>query len=361
MWSSEKIYIDSDIFFQDLLKAIECSTQLIELEMYIFKLDSLGHKVLTALSNAAKRDVEVKLLLDGVGCSDWNFQIAEGWRVQGIQIKFFHELPWQKKSQQIIGLLKLHKLIKGLFKLNHRNHRKICIIDDKYLFLGSSNISTNHLKSKMGKSAWRDTSLMLEGDELKSHSEAFKQSWEFSRKYYGPWWRSTRRQKQDRFSSVLQQINSAKNKIWITNPYFIPDIKLIHSLRKASKRGVEVKILLPDHSDVPCMKWAMRTLYGIFLRYEIEIYEYRPSVLHAKILIIDDWISVGSSNLDHRSIFYNLEADAILTLPSSILEIKNQFLLDLQESNPIKLVVWKKNNIFSYFKMKFTLFLRKWL
>jgi cardiolipin synthase len=270
-------------------------------------------------------------------------------------------LPWQKKTQQIIGLLKLHKLIKGLFKLNHRNHRKVCIIDNKYLFLGSCNISANHLKSAMGKLAWRDTSLMLEGIEIITHSHAFKQSWEFSRKYYGFWWRNISRQKHDNFASILQHINYAQEKIWITNPYFIPDIKLTRALCKASKRGVEVKILLPDRSDVLCMKWAMRTLYGIFLKHKIEIYEYRPSVLHAKILIIDDWTSVGSSNLDHRSIFYNLEADAILSHPASILEVKNQFSIDLQESNQVSFIVWKKNNILSYLKMKLTLFLRKWL
>lgn len=358
MMSDEIIFNNGDDYFNELLSAIRNAKKSIQFETYIFDQDAIGFKILDELANAAKRGVHIQLLLDGVGSSSWTFNDAMKWRTKGIELKFFHALPWQRNRSLFLHSLSFKKMTLGFFKLKHRNHRKTCIIDEQITFIGSMNVSVRHLPSIFGNQAWRDTAAKIIGKDVQRYTNSFCEAWNFSQHHYGQRWFKVSQQKKKAHKKLIQGIRSAKKRVWITNPYFIPDFKLIRSLCSVARRGVDVKILLPHRVDIIGIKFAMEGFYTLLLAFRIEIYEYAPAMLHAKILIIDEWVSMGSSNLDPRSLVYNLEIDAILTHPDSVATIENQFVQDLQQSQRIQFTNWNKRSLFNRWLEKFFLYFR---
>lgn len=340
----EKVYINSDDFFSDLQIAIQKAQTSIYIETYIFDLDRLGRHILDLLIEAAQRNVRVYLMIDGIGSSHWSYKEAQFYRNQGLQIKFFHPLLWQRKSFSFISFLSFKKIWLSLSKLNHRNHRKIAIFDQSRLFICSMNISSRHLHQDSGHKAWRDTGVYIEGAQALVFQNNFWQTWINANKIIGRQWFYEKKQKKKSYNEILHLLKSAKKQIWITNPYFVPHYKLLKVLLKAARSGVDVRILIPQKSDILGLKFVMEGFYSQFLKNGCLLYEYQPAILHAKVLIIDDWVSVGSSNLDNRSLFYNLEADIVLKNQNNIEIAKQQFLKDLIVSKQIHAAIWKKRN-----------------
>lgn len=354
----ENVYIDGDEYFAQMHKAMREAEKSIYLETYIFDQDQLGYTTLAALSAAALKGVEVQILIDGVGSSHWTFNDAEIYRRQGIQLKFFHPLAWQRRPSNILKSLTLQRILTGFSKINHRNHRKVCVIDEKLLFICSMNISDRHLKSVTHELAWRDTGVILSDDAVKPYLESCREAWYYPQHFFGRRWALVRRRKKKSHKDILRLISFSSKQVWITNPYFVPDFRLMKALVKAARSGVEVKILVPMHSDIIGLKFAMQGFYGPLLKEGCQIYEYRPSILHAKILIVDDWASVGSTNLDYRSIFYNLEADTALRKPENVQQLKQQFMEDLTKSNQITLDVWNNRPWYRRVLQRFFLIFR---
>ena len=350
-----------DDYLIELKKSIDSAKNSIHLETYIFDQDETGLELLNLLGEAAARGVRTQLLIDGVGSSAWTFADAVLWREKGIELKFFHALPWQKHFSTVWKLFSLKKIVTGFAKLNRRNHRKICIIDDTTIFISSMNVSDRHLASRVGSAAWRDISVKLTGEVTHNYLAAAKEAWNFSQNHHGRRWSKISKTKKMEYNDLLKKINSAKNEIWITNPYFVPDLRLTRALCKAAWSGVRVRLLLPNRSDIFGLKFAMESYYNALLTYGAEIYEFKTAILHAKILIIDDWVSLGSFNLDFRSIFYNLETSAILTRAENVVQVQAQFLNDIQISEKIDLTVWKNRSWVHRTLEKFFLLFRGWL
>ncbi len=348
----EQIFTNGNQFFDSLSEAIASAQTSIQFEMYIFETGNLGTKILELLVKAHDRGVQTQLLLDGVGCSEWTFREAERWRKRGIDLRFFHPLPWQNHPRKIWESLSIKKITIGLSKLTHRNHRKICIIDRKILFIGGMNISDHHL-------SWRDTSARVKGMNLSSYLESFEKIWNFSQSFYGLRWLAISKAKKRAYDRLLTRIRTAKKIVWITNPYFVPDFKLIRVLCRAARSGVDVKLLLPARSDIFGLKFAIQGLYTLLLTFEVKIFEYTPSTLHAKTIVIDDWVSVGSSNLDHRSMIDNLESDTSISLPQTKEVVKKQFQEDINLSSTVELNRWKNRSFYYRFLERFFLLFRK--
>ena len=357
----EITFTNGDDYFQAVKDAISSAKNFIHIESYIFDQDSLGLDILELLVKAKERGVRVQLLLDGVGSSAWSFADAQRWRGLGVELKFFHALPWQRRPSTVWKLLTLKRIALGFFKLNRRNHRKICIIDNNTIFVSSMNISERHLPSVRGNQALKDVSVMIRGGNLESFLTMARDAWNFSQEHYGYRWRKISRQKKAEHSELIRNIRQAKSKIWITNPYFIPDLHLTRQLCAAAWRGVDVKILLPGFSDVIGAKFAMESYYNALLTFGIKVYEYKPTLLHAKVLIIDNWVSMGSYNLDYRSIFYNLETNATLVLQSNIEKAQDQFIMDIQSSRKIELAEWTQRSWMHRLLEKFFLSFQGWL
>ena len=357
MNNHEMIYHDGDRYFSDLFENLLAAKKSIYIEIYIFELDDIGNKILDLLQKISQKGIEVKILLDGFGSSQWNFETAELWRKKNIQIRFFHPLAWQKSSNAFWNSLTIRKIYRGFSKFQLRNHRKICIIDEKTLFTGSHNFSKVHSVKCHGEKAWRDTSLKLTNIDLSFDLSDFHRYWEFSNNYFKMKWNEIRFQKKHQHMKLLDKIALAKNRVWITNPYFVPDLKFISSIRKAGKAGVSVKILLPHYIGIYFFKYAVESIYSLLLACRVEIFEYMPTMLHAKILIIDNWISVGSSNLDYRSIFYNLEKSVVINDEDNKKSIEIQFFNDLKFAEKIDPVIWKNRSwITRLFEKIFILF-----
>lgn len=355
--NEEQIFFTGSDYFAMLISDIDHAQKSIELETYIFELDTLGKKIVSALTNAARRGVIVRLLVDGAGTPQWNSSAVKKLEQTGTQTRVFHPFPWRlwQWSRSRIKAPFLLKLIYFFLKINSRNHRKVCIIDKKISYIGSCNISKQHLSKNQNGGGWRDTGIRLEYINLKDLSLAFEAAWthlpiqERIRHFFAyirtnpiirlnnTWYR-----RRILYKNLLQRIKNCKKRIWITNAYFIPDNLLLRRLKEAAQLGVDVRILLPQESDIAFMPWASRAFYARLLKSGVRIFEYEASMLHAKTLIIDNWMTIGSSNLNHRSLRHDLEVDINVRLPKSKELLEQQFLIDLQNSKEIFLKDWQK-------------------
>lgn len=234
-------------------------------------------------------------------------------------------------------------------RFNSRNHRKLVVLDENIVYVSSANICYCHLKKEEGGLNWRDTSVRLENVDTSNLQAAFSRAWNhvplrlkiqrvFRRQpipdkifLLNFTWYQRRRN----YRSLIHKIYQAKHTIWITSAYFVPDQRILTALHKAAKRKVDVRLLLTHVSDVPITTLVAATFYGSLFKNGVKIYEYMPSMLHAKSLIIDDWYSVGSTNLNSRSLFYDYEIDVSIQTEEAKTILRQQFLKDLEESRQI--------------------------
>ena len=344
----EKIFFTSDDYFYQLLADISAAKESIELESYIFDLDALGKKLIHALTNAARSGITVSVLVDGAGTPGWGGPFIKELEQVGAKTRIFHPFPWRlwQWSRSHVRMPSLLKAIYLLLKINSRNHRKVCIIDKKIAYIGSFNIS---------EKKWRDTGIRLSKIDLQPLLQAFEASWRglkiqerirYSFHYVrsnpitrinNTWYR-----RRILYKNLLKLIKKCTKKIWITNAYFVPDNFLLRRLIEAAKSKIDVRILLPQKSDIRFMPWASQTFYAQLLKAGVRVFEYLPSILHAKTLILDDWMSIGSSNLNYRSLLHDLEVDVNIRLPKSKKALEKQFLLDLKDAKEIYLPNWQK-------------------
>jgi cardiolipin synthase A/B len=339
----ETVFSDGSQYFTSLLSDLAAAVTSVDLETYIFNLDSVGLRVIDQLLAAGRRGVRVRLMLDGAGTSDWNSSATEQLRQANVQVRIFRPLPWNirqwgESPPHLSWLARFQRL---LAIMSRRNHRKICLIDGRLAWVGSFNISKDHLPKGEGGEGWRDTAVRLEGVNLDELQHAFDSAWfddtvKISRRVFSVGhFRLNHIRRRRLRRDLLNHISRCQSRIWITNAYFMPDASFLRYLKKAARQGIDVRILLPGTSDIFFMPWASAVYYQNLLKSGVRIFEYTQSILHAKIMIIDDWITVGSSNLDYRSLFQNLEADVVLNLPSSKDTIRKQFLDDLSRSQEI--------------------------
>lgn len=372
----EAIFVDGSEFFGSLLKDINTAQHSIDMETYIFKGDKLGDQIAEALIAAAKRQVKIRLLVDGAGSPVWGGSLTRRLERAGIDTRIFHPFPWRvwHWSRSVIRLPLLLKVIYLLLKINSRNHRKVCMIDHKIAYIGSLNVSKCHLKHEDGGQGWRDTGVRLENADLSDLLMAFQASWNhiavsermkviFRHFNKNPIIRlnNTWQRRRILHKNLLRRIKGCKDRIWITNAYFVPDNVLLKTLTEAAQKGIDVRILLPRKSDVFVMPWASTTFYYNLLKAGVRIFEYLPNILHAKTLILDGWISVGSSNLNHRSLLHDLEVDVNLQLPHAKNLIVSQFKEDLTKASEISMKNWHARPLYQRLIGRLALYMKYWI
>lgn len=373
----EKIFSDGTAYFDALIDDISKATNSIELETFIFQKDHLGDRIAKALANAADRGVHVRVLVDGAGSPLWTTNYSKMLEKSGAKTRVFHPFPWQlwNWSRSVVKLPWMLKWVYLMLKSNSRNHRKVCVVDEKIAYIGSVNISKCHLNKSQGGDDWRDTSVRLSNTTLISLTAAFNSAWthrtikERLREIFrllrkDPIIRlnHSRHRRRILHKNLLRKIVNCKHRVWITNAYFVPDNFLLRRLKDAARKGVDVRILLPKESDVIMMPWASSTFYYSLLKAGVRIFEYLPSMLHAKSLIIDNWVLLGSSNLNHRSLLHDLEADINLSNPQSKKELEQLFLSDIQKSREVALDSWQRLRPFRQrFMGRLVLYLRYWI
>jgi cardiolipin synthase len=329
MWASEKVCLKPQAYFDLIGKAIAEARQTVRLEMYIFQLDELGLRLLSAMRAAARRGVHVRIVVDGFGSPAFGRDLVASLKEQGVFVRVYHPTP---RIPDLFGLFSLHKAGAFFSTINKRNHRKLVVVDDRTAFVGSCNVSSSHCE-------WRETAVRLTGAAVSELSRSFELIW--SRAGYSGLTRAAklrarlraRRSLGDRRrikgpgavrtnvtrplrlhhnSAMTALIEKSVDRVWITTAYFVPSPSVLAALLKATRNGSDVKLLLPGISDVTAVSYVSRMFYRGLLRAGVQIFEYQPAVLHAKTLIIDDWVCVGTTNLNHRSFYHDLEVDVTL-------------------------------------------------
>ncbi|MBT4803686.1 MAG: phosphatidylserine/phosphatidylglycerophosphate/cardiolipin synthase family protein [Legionellales bacterium] len=371
----EKIFHCGETYFQSLLEDINKAKKSIDIEVYIFSKDNLGKKILKELIAATKRKkIRIRLLVDGAGTPFWGGKLIRKLEKYGIKTKVFNPLPWEiwqwrRSSSKMPFLLHIFYMI---LKINSRNHRKSIIIDDKIAYVGSLNIDQRHLSKKNGGQNWRDTAVRLKGCDLKNISVAFNKAWD-----HNIWQtkidklvnninnkirlNNTAKTRIMLYRNLLKTLGKAKNRVWITNAYFIPNNLFLKKIKKLARAGVDVRIIVPKKSDIPSMQWAASSLYEKLLNSGVKIYEYSPSMLHAKTIIIDDWVVLGSSNLNHRSLLHDLEIDIKIESEQAKEDVISQFKQDQANSETTELSSIPKRKVHKKIIGNIIVFLKYWV
>ncbi len=338
---SEKVFDQGDDYFDALIEAIDGARQSIKLEVYIFEYDDVGRAVSAALARAASRNVCVQVIMDAIGSYRSIDKLSHELESEGVRVRVFHPLPWQfwHYHRSIKQGGSLDKALYFLRKINRRDHRKLCVIDHCKFFTGSFNLSKVHRSSDKGGGGWRDLGALLEGPKTLDIETQFDAVWQRqtdsiesrrnSHHYLANLSDWTRRRKNLKFESL---INSAMKRVFLLSAYFAPSSRIIRALKRAVKRGVEVRIIVPARSDIHLFPFLTATYYRDLIDAGIEIFEFQPSVLHAKLLIADEMCVLGSTNFNHRSFLHDLELDVFLSEPLSLRILEQAFTQDLTQS-----------------------------
>jgi cardiolipin synthase len=355
-WESIAVYHSGDEFFDSLERAIERAQQCIHIEMYIFAFDRLGQRILSRLGEAVHRGVTVRLIVDGIGSSLWMYHIRECCERLKIELKVFHELPWTRWRLRNRGPQRRLSFSRAFQRMNNRNHRKVCIVDSNRAFVGSMNVIEYHCASLAGIKVWRDCGVEVVGREVSVLEASFQDLWNRRRGVISAGRRLRRAlasgslvrlnvrrtQRRENYLDLLVRIVGAQRRIWIENAYFVPDGSLVRALRAAAEGGVDVRIVVPAVSDIFFIPWLTSAFHVGLLRAGVRIFEYTGGMMHAKTMLIDDWGLVGSSNLNHRSLLHDLEADVVLASEEASRSLEQQFERDCSGSREITLETWRE-------------------
>lgn len=342
-WAEEQIYENNNDFFDAFITSIDQAKSTIILATYIFHYDELGKKIIKHLSDAKKRGVDVRVLFDGFGSLENGSKVASKLEKNDISIKIFHPLPWQPENYQraLFKHYRFGSFIAYFLKINKRHHAKVCIIDDQTLWCGSQNICLDHLSTERSGKSWHDLGAMVSGSGVKSIASAFYDLWErrkpkFGQELFRYYWNNltsfARRQKNKLLAEKLSQ---AQQRIWIVNPYFSPPRSIVRGIKQAAKNGADVRIIVPAKSDISFFPLLTATYYEELLRNGIRIFEYQPTILHKKISIMDDFMLLGSTNYNHRSVIHDVEFDIVIDTPHASRVLEHSFLTDQSNSREI--------------------------
>jgi cardiolipin synthase A/B len=335
-----EVFLDGTEKFASLLAEIRTATDSIHLEYFIWKDDGLGNEMRSALTERAGAGVEVRLLLDGVGCAALPRHFFDEFRSAGGKVVVFFP-----------SYLRYFNL-----RYNYRNHRKIAVIDGKTGYIGGFNIGDAYLGLDPVWGYWRDCAVRIEGDAVLAAQLRFFLDWNYAadedRMEPGPRYFPTNPAvpgtlvqvvsggPDTAFSPVkeeyLRMIALAKKTVYLQTPYFIPDESVIDALRMAALSGVDVRIMIPDRPDHVFVFWAGISYIRQLLDGGIRAYTYDNGFIHAKTIVVDECVaSVGSANWDVRSFGLNFETNAVLYDPSIARFLTEAFLRDLDACTPI--------------------------
>jgi len=341
--------------FPSMLAAIRAARKTINLEFYIYWDGQIGRQFAEALAERARAGVAVKVILDAVGSSQMSQSLIDFMERNGIDLEWYHPIRWYTLS-----------------RVNHRTHRKLLVVDGEVGFSGGVGIADEWIGDADAKDHWRDTVARVEGPVVSQMQFAFMDNWVKSRgelltglDYFpqlaprGTHVTQVIKSSPSEGSSTVKlmyivSIVSAVRSIYISNAYFVPDRDTIRALEGAVRRGVDVRVIVPgEHVDVPIARHASRLHYDLLLRRGIRIFEYQPTMMHAKTAVFDGiWTTIGSSNFDDRSFRLNDEVNVNVYDEGIAAQMEKMFLDDLARSEEIKLSKWFRRSWLDRLKEK---------
>jgi cardiolipin synthase len=365
--------------FEVILNAVNEAERLICLQFYIFKNDGTGRDLSELLRKKSREGVPVYLLYDHFGSIGTPGRFWKEMTSAGIKIRASHPFKWTAP-----------------FRYVHRDHRKLIVIDLKKSFTGGLNIANEYSGFHLPRRGrgWRDTGVMLEGPIVEELFDTFSRSWY-------TWRGETIYLKGDDETSVAKRkeegmadrppglgkggglpalpifayslkgrrrmrnlfrysIDHARKSVFLTTAYFTPSRRMIASLEKAVKRGVDVRLLVPGKSDIPAASYAGRAFFSRLLKAGVKIYTYLGEMLHAKTYLFDEhWSMIGSTNLDYQSLMYNDEGNVGILDAGFSLRMSEIFEEDTRNAIQIELETWRQRPFLDKMKEHFFALFRK--
>lgn len=345
--------------FPAVFKALETAKTFIHIEYYIWDDDIIGNQFKDILIRKAQEGVKIRLIYDDFGSKGIKKRIKKELQAAGVEIHAFYK---------IIFVALAHRM-------NNRDHRKIIIIDGKIGFIGGINVSDHYVnKLSQDKSPfkyWRDTHLQIEGPAVNSLQYHFiinynfcaEQHLEVNKHFFpvpldaeegedlvqivagGPDY-----ERSSIMLSIFSAISIAREKVYITSPYFLPNETVIDSIKKAALSGKDIRLLMPGISDSRLVSAASKYYILELLEAGVRIFFYKKGFIHSKTACMDGKLSiVGTANMDHRSFDLNLEINALVYSKRIAEELEACFLEDLKHSKEITLKKWKTQSKFKFF------------
>jgi cardiolipin synthase len=342
-----KLFTNGQDKFEHLFADIEKAKKHIHVEYYILMDDETGRKFREALIRKANEGVEVRVIYDSFGSRKAKKKFFEEFRMAGIETEPFLKLTWSALTS----------------RLNYRTHRKIVVIDGRIGYIGGMNIADRYIKGlKWG--SWRDTHARIEGKGVQGLQSVFLIDWYFvsqtlitSRNYFpmlddfgqcpmqivnsGPL------SEENGISyGITQAVYEARKSIFIQTPYFLPPDTMVDALQAAAIRGVDVRLMTSERSDVPLVQMASRSFFKEMLRAGVKIYQYRNGFLHAKMMVFDHSLTlIGSANFDSRSFDQNFEVEAFIYDNQLAEKAEDIFVDDQRHCEQISLREWLKRPV----------------
>lgn len=330
-----------------IFDALEKAKHHIHIEYYIIHSDETGNKLKDILIRKSREGVKVRLVFDDVGSWALKKKYIKEMKREGIDIRPFMEVHFPRLTARV----------------NYRNHRKIVIVDGEIGFIGGINIADRYIYGMKKLGFWRDTHLQIEGDAVASLQTIFAADWYFLTKenltgdgYFsnqsnslGVAMQISASGPDSDWDSIAQAffaaIANAKHEICIVTPYLMPTPQIVSALKTSAISGVDIKIIIPENSDVTIPKWCSFSYVGELLEAGVKVFFYQNGFIHSKLIMVDGvFSSIGSANLDFRSLETNFEVNAFIYDEPLTRQLKSFFNVDLRNSREIILSEWKKRH-----------------
>jgi cardiolipin synthase len=344
---------NGDGFFPAVMRDIAAARESIHVETYIWAESRIGTQLAQLLAQKARQGVEVRVLVDASGGRDLKGDLQKMLEDAGVKVAHFHPVR-----------------ISNLGRLNNRDHRKLVILDGRIGYTGGHGISDKWTGHAQDKKHFRDTALRLSGPVVNRLQSCFAENWieetgeiPAGDKYFPhlqPAGSSIAHVAYTSPSGSVSSvqilyylaIKSAKREILIQNPYLLPERQAIEALAEAVKRGVDVRVMVPstDATDSAIVQHASHHHFGSLLKRGVKVYEYKPTLLHQKVIVVDGiWSSVGSTNWDERSFQLNDEVNVGILDAAIAAQLRNAFIHDLRSAQPRNFDEWQHRSLWHKF------------
>ena len=372
------LFVESPPMIAAMAADIESATQRVWLETYIFAGDAAGREIAALLARKAADGLDVRLLYDALGSQGTPASLFAEMAAAGVQVHAFHSLLYALRKLSFFEIL------------NRRNHRKLLVIDDRTAYFGGMNIvdtcpphNRAVARDLADAGGWRDVHVRIAGPQVADIAESFDRSW--LRANHIPverrprWYRRVRLPRGNgdfirfydggpglsfaRAERVFTRlIGMAQRRIIMSMAYFLPTRRVLRTILRAQQRGSRVTVIVPGRSDVPLVQRATRFLYARLLDHGIEVFERQRSMLHSKVVVIDEqWTIVGSCNLDARSLEINLEFLAVIRSAEMARTVARICDNERTASQPVTRADCKRHSILQRFLDRCAYLLRRWL
>jgi cardiolipin synthase len=348
-----ELFTDGRKLLDRILEDIKAAKKSINVEYFIIKDDYIGESFINALTEKAKEGVEVRLLLDAMGCRSITKHVLHDYCKAGGKVGYFF-----KPKFLIFGL-----------NLNYRNHRKILVIDNEIAYTGGYNIAREYVGEKKKFGYWRDTHVRIVGSAVYDLNARFIMDWRFTTHENldatqlptstipdahtgiqivscGP-----EDPKEEVKRAFMRMITFAEKKVYLQTPYLVPDSSMVESLKMAVQSGIDVRIMIPCMPDHIFVYWATYAYVGELLRSGVRVFIYDDGFLHAKTLVVDSEVAtIGSTNFDNRSFKLNFETNAFIFDERFAKTMEKSFEKDMLHGHEITLEEYNKRSILIRFK-----------